>query len=71
MKHPRLEARRENSEPKCANCREWAGRDTGEPIAMCERHRVQMTDLSVCSAWEMHEILHGQVLAPDGETDAA
>jgi hypothetical protein len=62
-----LETRRENSDPKCASCREWEGRDTGKPAAMCERHKVTTLDLGVCTAWEQHEVLHGQIIRPDDE----
>ncbi len=65
--NPHLEIRRENSAPKCATCREWDGRDTGKSAATCERHKVVTLDLAVCSAWEQHEVLHGQIIKPDDE----
>jgi hypothetical protein len=61
----RLENRRADDSAKCANCREWNGRDTGKSAATCERHKVTTTDLSVCSAWDLHEILSGRVMTPD------
>ena len=65
MKHPRLEAQRENSDPKCATCRNWAGRDSGVTSAECDLQQVRTLDLAVCSAWELHEILIGQPMEPD------
>lgn len=65
MKHPRLEAQRDDINPKCATCRYWEGRDTSTSAAMCEEHKTTTLDLSVCSAWELHEIHHGQIIKPD------
>lgn len=69
MKNARLEAQRENASPKCATCREWDGKDTGDSAAMCQHHKVKTLDLSVCSAWELHEIHHGQIIRPDESTE--
>ncbi len=61
----RLENRRNDSSAKCATCRNWEGRDTGQSSAMCEHHKTRTLDLAVCTAWELHEILHGRILKPD------
>lgn len=66
MTNPRLEARRASNEPKCANCRWWSDRDSETAIVgQCERRDGLATlDLSVCSAWELHEVLFGRVMKP-------
>ena len=68
MTDARLENRRNDNSAKCATCREWEGRDTGKSAAMCERHQVMTTDLTVCTAWEIHEIIQGQIIKP-GDLD--
>lgn len=65
MKHPRLEAERDNAHPKCATCRYWDGKDTGKSSAQCDLHKTTTLDLARCSAWELHEILQGQIMEPD------
>jgi len=60
----RLENRRNDNSAKCANCREWEGRDTGKSAAMCEHHKMVTTDLTTCTGWEPHEILQGQIIKP-------
>lgn len=64
MTTPLLDMRRANADPKCANCREWDGRDTGKSAALCQRHKMPTTDLAVCTAWEEHEVLTGRVFKP-------
>jgi hypothetical protein len=73
---PRLEARRSSNEPKCANCKHWSERDSETAtVGQCERRNkwapevspgtTYLTlDLSVCSAWELHEVLFGRVMKP-------
>lgn len=66
MTHPRLEAKRASNEPHCANCKYWSARDTDLAVyGMCEPAKITTLDLSVCSAWELHEVLIGRVLRPD------
>lgn len=65
MKHPRLEAERENEFPKCCTCRHWEGRDTGYTSSMCDLHKTRTLDLARRSAWELHEVLHGQIMEPE------
>lgn len=65
MRSARLETRRENTDPKCATCRNWEGRDTGKSAAQCELHKATTLDLSVCTAWELHEIHTGQIIEPE------
>ena len=69
MTDARLELKRADMSAKCANCREWEGRDTGKSSAKCDRHSVVTLDLMVCSAWELHEVLEGRILKPDDLID--
>ena len=62
-----LELKRADVSPKCATCRQWAGRETSKSGAFCEQHKTVTLDLSVCSAWELHEVLHGQIMEPEGQ----
>jgi hypothetical protein len=56
--NPKLEIRRANNEPKCANCGWWHGGEA--PAGVCARHsvlrhdgetRVITLDLDVCTDW--------------------
>ena len=60
-----LQVKRADVSPKCATCRQWAGRDTGKSGALCEQHSTVTLDLSVCSAWREHEVLQGEILKPE------
>lgn len=66
MTSPRLESRRASNDPKCANCKHWSERDNeAATVGRCDRHdRATTLDLSVCSAWEQHEVLFGRVMKP-------
>ena len=44
-----LMLRRDSSNPKCCNCREFTGLGA---IGDCGKHKMKVQDLSVCSAWE-------------------
>ena len=68
MTDARLEARRENSEPKCANCGHWGSRDTDFRIGKCGNVSiVDLTtlDLAVCTAWKLHEVHTGRIMKDD------
>ena len=76
MTNARLEARRASNEPKCANCKHWSKRDTESArFGSCQLNGVAVgnnmfsgittLDLSVCSAWELHEVHTGRILKPD------
>lgn len=62
--HPKLEARRANSEQKCANCGWWKGQTT--PAGHCERHEIKTLDLAVCSDWRDADVIQ-DVLPPESE----
>lgn len=58
----KLEARRSNSEAKCANCGWWQG---GEATSgKCSRHQRDTLDLDVCTGWRDGDPLQ-EVLAPE------
>lgn len=46
----KLEANRDDTSPKCANCVHWAG--TSDAIGPCGLHQMVTLDLAVCSQWE-------------------
>jgi hypothetical protein len=50
--NPKLEIRRANNEPKCANCG-WFAKIPEDVVsrARCARHDIQTLDLAVCSEW--------------------
>lgn len=58
----RLEARRANSEAKCANCQWWRGNETA--AGRCDQHGVMVLDLMVCSAWRDGDVV-AEVLKPE------
>ena len=60
--HPRLEARRANSEPKCANCGWWQGLD--DYAGICDRHGIKVLDLAVCTDWRDGDVIQ-TVLPPE------
>jgi len=60
--HPRLESRRANSEPKCANCGWFEGGDM--PAGRCGRHDVKTLDLAVCTDWRDGDVTQ-TVLPPE------
>ncbi len=45
----RIEIRRANTEPKCANCGWWTGQ--AQPAGRCDRHDIKTLDLAVCTDW--------------------
>jgi len=53
--HPRLEARRANSEPKCANCGWFKGGDM--PVGRCGRFDYKTLDLAVCTDWRDGDVI--------------
>lgn len=65
MTDAKLENRRNDASAKCANCKEWGSRDLHFTVGMCALHEIATLDLSVCSAWEAHEIHTGRILNPD------
>ena len=66
MTSPRLEIKRADNSPKCCTCRNWAARDAEHgQVAECELLKVRTLDLAVCSAWELHEVLVGQIMEPE------
>lgn len=60
--HPKLEARRANSEPKCATCGWWQGLEA--PAGMCGLHDVKVLDLSICTGWRDGDVIQ-DVLPPE------
>lgn len=58
----RLEARRANSEAKCASCGWWRG--GVETAARCERHDIKTLDLAVCADWRDGDVV-AEVLKPE------
>ena len=64
--HPRLEARRANSEPKCANCGWWAGLNTEAHVARCGLHGAMTHDLVSCAGWRDGDVVQ-EVLPPEGK----
>lgn len=65
-----LENRRADNTAKCANCAQWAGRDTEASAAECELHKMTTLDLLACSSWMPHEVHTGRILKPDETIDA-
>lgn len=60
--NPLLENRRNNTEPRCANCGWWNGRATS--AGRCDRHTITTLDLAVCTDWRDGDPLQ-EVLSPD------
>jgi hypothetical protein len=49
--NPKLEVRRANNEPKCADCGWWGGKGLPNAIALCGAHNAMTLDLAVCTDW--------------------
>lgn len=63
----RLENRRNDSTAKCANCAFWSKRDSVLAVwGDCTlADDTSTTDLTVCSAWRLHEVHTGKILPPE------
>jgi hypothetical protein len=61
--NPKLEIRRANNEPKCANCGWWGGSPVNS-AGKCAAHGTTTLDLAVCTIWRDGDPVQ-EVLPPE------